>query len=305
MMNSQHSIHSFSMGAFVWWTGVIEDRFDPKELGRMRVRMLGYHTADKSQIPTESLFWAYPSQPTTSAAISGVGSSPTGMVEGTHCWGFFRDGHNAQDPIICGSWGGIPQDPAQSSRGFHDPNGQYPRSELVGEPDTNRLARGDTTDTVIQKKNESVDSGVSVAGGGSWSEPPSPYAAKYPYNHVHESESGHVHEIDDTPGGERLHRYHTSGSCEEIHPDGVKVIRVVNDNYEIIAGGNFVHIKGVCNITVDGNANIKVGGNSNIETGGNHTESVGGNMEMTIGGTCNITSGGPLSLKAPTIHLNE
>ena len=37
-------------------------------------------------------------------------------------------------------------------------------------------------------------------------------SATYPFNHVFESESGHIFEIDDTPDGERLNREHTSGT---------------------------------------------------------------------------------------------
>ena len=40
---------------FIWWQGVVEDRHDPLFLGRCRIRILGWHTKDKSQIPTESL----------------------------------------------------------------------------------------------------------------------------------------------------------------------------------------------------------------------------------------------------------
>ena len=39
---------------FVWWQGVVEDRHDPDFLGRCRVRILGWHTEDRSQMPTES-----------------------------------------------------------------------------------------------------------------------------------------------------------------------------------------------------------------------------------------------------------
>ena len=28
---------------FVWWQGVVEDRQDPLQLGRCRVRILGWH----------------------------------------------------------------------------------------------------------------------------------------------------------------------------------------------------------------------------------------------------------------------
>lgn len=39
---------------FVWWTGTVEDIMDPEKLGRIKVRMYGIHTDDKSEIPTEA-----------------------------------------------------------------------------------------------------------------------------------------------------------------------------------------------------------------------------------------------------------
>ena len=36
---------------FIWWFGVVEDRNDPLQLGRVRVRSYGYHTDDKNAIP--------------------------------------------------------------------------------------------------------------------------------------------------------------------------------------------------------------------------------------------------------------
>ena len=39
--------HFMGMDGFVWFTGVVEDRDDPDQLGRVRVRILGYHTEDK------------------------------------------------------------------------------------------------------------------------------------------------------------------------------------------------------------------------------------------------------------------
>ena len=35
---------------FQWFVGVVEDRNDPKYLGRVRVRCLGHHTEDKNKI---------------------------------------------------------------------------------------------------------------------------------------------------------------------------------------------------------------------------------------------------------------
>ena len=110
---------------FVWWQGVVEDRHDPLFLGRCRIRILGWHTKDKSQIPTESLPWAFPIQPITSAAQTGVGTSPTGPVEGTWVVGFFRDGEDGQEPVFFGTLGGIPsfESKIPSNEGFADSRG--------------------------------------------------------------------------------------------------------------------------------------------------------------------------------------
>ena len=43
---------------------------------------------------------------------------------------------------------------------------------------------------------------------------------KYPFNHVYESESGHVIEIDDTPDYERINVFHRSGARIEINNKG-------------------------------------------------------------------------------------
>ena len=112
---------------FVWWQGVVEDRYDPLYLGRCKIRILGWHTEDKTDMPTESLPWAYPVQPIVSAAQTGVGISPTGPVEGTWVVGFYRDGEQAQEPVFFGTLGGIPsldsKIPSDKNEGFSDPRG--------------------------------------------------------------------------------------------------------------------------------------------------------------------------------------
>ena len=110
-------------GEFVWWQGVVEDRVDPLKLGRCRVRILGYHTDNKVEgvgIPTEHLPWATPSQPITSAAMNGIGTTPMGPVEGTWVFGFFRDGKNAQEPVMMSTFGGRPEAVANPKVGFNE-----------------------------------------------------------------------------------------------------------------------------------------------------------------------------------------
>ena len=93
----------FNKDGFNWWIGVVEDRMDPEKMGRCRVRIYGYHTDSKLILPTKDLPWATPIQPITSAAISGIGSSPLGPVEGTWVIGFFLDGEDMQQPAIFGT----------------------------------------------------------------------------------------------------------------------------------------------------------------------------------------------------------
>ena len=537
---------------FQWFVGVVEDRMDPKRLGRLRVRCLGHHTEDKDKLKTEDLPWAHPMNPITSATVSGIGQTPLGAVEGTWVVGFFTD-NDLQQPVIMGTLPGVPKSTSTGGKGFEDPSGIYPK--YAGESDVNRLAINETAevpdleavdggnqvvefnggdendpisksnrtsevetikmaqfqadlehelrdqgfnstsnateilkaatdfknnyakkyklpanilqskeniltgaanhiDTIVSKTvstvngtnsgtllkdsilvnaegklftpgnlkdvlpaNLSVDaiaSGVQnitsfnikdlstsslesfysaatdkipgnlikgdvvagalkyfksplkkvslnphltsvldkanltqnigvaqidgVAGeilgtsglntavtdlgaitadldslsGGAWSEPPSPYAAEYPYNHVYESESGHLKEFDDTKGAERIHERHTSGTGYEIGPAGTKVTKVVKDNYEIISNDDFLHVKGTRRQTVDEGVRIRcnakagpgnsysievgIGSNCNIEVnGGNVNVSAKG---LGVGGNINLNATGNINMKA-------
>ncbi len=93
----------FNKDNFNWWIGVVEDRFDPLMLGRCRVRIFGYHTDSKELLKTEDLPWCIPIQPITSTALSGLGTTPLGPIEGTWVIGFFIDGEDQQQPAMFGT----------------------------------------------------------------------------------------------------------------------------------------------------------------------------------------------------------
>ena len=105
----------------------------------------------------------------------------------------------------------------------------------------------------------------------------------YPYNHVFESESGHITEVDDTPGGERTFRSHSSGTYEEIVADGTKTVKVIGDNYEIILGGSNVYVAGAVNLTIAGTVRHLVKGDYHLEVEGNYTQKIHKNMRTKIG----------------------
>ncbi|QPB12443.1 baseplate hub structural protein / lysozyme R [Providencia phage PSTCR6] len=123
--------------------GVVEDRMDPMELGRVRVRIYGDHPFGKTQgdvsgLETEDLLWFNVMLPVTSASESGIGVSPTGVVEGTSVFGLYLDKYKTSG-IILGTWAGTRTEMPNFTEGFSDPSGYYPTK--LGS-DVNDLGRG-------------------------------------------------------------------------------------------------------------------------------------------------------------------
>ena len=297
----------FVTGQFNWFTGVVESRMDPLEQNRVQVRCLGYHTDNLGEIPTEDLPWATVMMPTTESGTSGIGTSPHGLMQGSWVVGFFRDGPMAQDPIIIGSVASMSKEMPDPSKGFADPNLEYPRPEYINDSDVNKLAREDSysesdplqqrqgTDAVNQVKTASPakistvaeDKSDSYYAEGTWDELKpmnGDHVPQYPYNKVYESEQGHVIEIDDTPGHERLNRQHTSGTYEEILKDRTRQVKVVSKDYEIVISDKNVHVQGNCNLTVDGDLRTMVYGNYHLEVEKDLTWNVKGSVQRKIGG---------------------
>ena len=197
------------------------------------------------------------------------------------------------------------------SIGFRDPNNKYPLREYLGESDVNRLARGIIEGTVVGLKDAKRVIGIPKAGGmGSWDQPLAPYGSKYPFNKVYESESGHVQEFDDTPGQERLHTYHRSGTFTEVDANGSQVNYIVGDNFILMEQNGCIHVAGECNITVDGNTNIYARTDANIQVAQNATVEVGGVLSigsandttLAVGGDFKVKVAGEMSVEAEGIY---
>lgn len=203
------------------------------------------------------------------------------------------------------------QSSAQGPNGFRDPNGKYPLPKYLFEPDTNRLARGISKGTCVQAKSTRRKLGIPKAlDQGEFQEPPVPYGGKYPFNHVFESESGHVQEFDDTPGYERTHWYHRKGTYQEVDPNGTKVTKIVGDSYTIIDRNGSIYIAGEANITTDGkinifcrsDANVEVSGTANMMVGGDFNIGVTKNMSIAVGGELSVWSRGNMNLQTSAQH---
>lgn len=323
---------------FIWWIGIVESRLDPLNLGRCQVRIKGLHTEDTTQINTGSLPWAQPMFPVNSSF-----STPTTLKEGDMVTGFFLDGDAAQYPVILGMFHGIPEDAPNASTGFNDqrtseqlfvsprkpksisfPTGGggaalvdntsgflYP--DNLNEPTTDRLCRNESIDkTIVQSKIDSVVT-VQKAVSGTWTEPKTPYGTMYPFNQVLGTESGHYMEFDDTPGAERTHLYHRSGTFSEIHPSGTKVDKITRDKYTVVMKDDHMYVMGTCAITVQGNAEVYVQKDCYLKVDGNLTQLikkdwkvvVGGNVTFGVEGSITSTSIGPTTIIGNIVELKE
>jgi hypothetical protein len=305
-----------------WFTGVVEDREDPMQMGRVRVRIFGLHTDDTTKISTMDLPWANVMMPVNSASISGVGITPTGLVEGSWVVGFFADGENAQDPIIMGS---LPSKSTQSLselKAFKDPNSNYPR--WFNETDVSRNARFDTwkNTPAYATRYSSLVSGVETATPPkldttqldksdayyerqTWSEPEprNGIGGYYPFVHTYESESGIVREYDDTPSQTRIHEYHPSGSFYEIYPDGKRSFKVVGDNFEVVIGAENILVRGNRTITIEGDAKQLVKGDYTLEVGGNYNLKVHGERNTKVGFNDNLEIVGNSNTNVKENHI--
>ena len=368
-----------------FYTGVVEDRNDPLSVGRVRVRIYGLHTDDKSLSASSDLPWSDVLMPTTAPALSGLGMSPHGLVEGSTVMGFFRDEHDMQDFVVIGSLFGFPSKDyrinlsndgsstvkeRKAEFGFNDPrlpeklednfgpdiisgssDATYSGTSegtdsdsgknwtLLGNLDNAPLGRptslevsttktgtfnltGDpivdgkgvkinnaerginyprdsyTKDSLSDVNQNAITGGSSVypndlilkhQGNTVKEDYDRGLAPKYPYNHMIESEAGHVLEMDDTPNHERLHLYHRSGSRIEFMPKGDAVMKVMNNSYEVILKDKKILIAGSADIEL-------ANGDYNLITKKGTTED-GGNVFITCDSDINLTATGAIKLK--------
>lgn len=253
----------FDNTQFRWFFGIVEDREDPRQLGRVRVRAYNYYSDDESEVPVDLLPWAIVLMSPTSAGIKEVGISPTGLMVGSLVFGFFLDGEECQMPVILGSMAGIPGD-------------------IEDEHEVSQLARGINN---IKK---------ALYGP----EPESPYKAKYPYNKVITTERGHVVEIDDTQGAERIHIMHRTGTYVEIDQEGTRVDKVVGDKYSVVMGKESVRIKGNVRVVIEGNADISVKKKADIKIREDAEITVGGDTKVIGAGKIDVIAGDDVKVSA-------
>jgi len=188
-------------------------------------------------------------------------------------------------------------------KGFTDPNANYPTKEYAGISETNKLAQGDVRGTVVQEKNNNRMLGAKLPGGEAWDEPESAFRGAYPYNKVTQTESGHIIEMDDTPGSERIHIYHKSGTYVEIDANGSMVKRTKGSSYEIIDRNGKISIAGRADISVNGACNIFVGNDANIEVEGDVNLTCHNDITAMAGGTLNLSATEEVNITSSNVNI--
>lgn len=156
--------------------------------------------------------------------------------------------------------------------GMQDPTGALPKRDYNYDVSINKAARGTKVNNLY-------------AGGGDFGVPLNiapQRPSQYPCNQVQETASGHVIELDDTPGGERVLLRHRKGAGVEMRADGSVVISALNNKVEVTGGDQTVIIEGNGNLVYHGNLNMKVSGDYNIDVGGNFNVNVAGNLVEQI-----------------------
>lgn len=143
------------------------------------------------------------------------------------------------------------------------------------------IGQGKSVDIRSARLNEIITADDKVV----LTEPSSQSHSQYPYNKVDQSLSGHIKEVDDTPGAERLMEMHKSGTFYEILPDGTKVTKIFGDDFYIVLVDHNLVVGGNLSITVQGDANLLVKGNMKTKVGGDYELQVHGNMTTRVQGT--------------------
>lgn len=198
---------------------------------------------------------------------------------------------------------------------------RYPGVVKTNEPTISRLARPQRNESPltgylrgivpasianttidIQRKNRVANIISASPEKYKWSEPFPSYAAKYPFNHVTETESGHAFEMDDTPDFERVQLSHRVGSTIEFMKEGDVKLKSMKNKYDITMGNKYEYTNGKRDETIQSDMYLRVNGKLVIQCGGLQIASAG-DIDMK-GQNVRITAVNGLNLTGASIGIN-
>lgn len=110
-----------------------------------------------------------------------------------------------------------------------------------------------------------------------------PSRSIFPFNKVLQTECGHVAEMDDSPGGERIHVCHRTGTNVEFLPAGSLSFTVVRDLWASVYRDAHLHIDGYTDLTIDKALRVVVNKDQLVST-----KEKAANFDLYVGGTSNV-----------------
>ena len=170
-----------------------------------------------------------------------------------------------------------------TTRGVHpdgtgDPRGQNPTPLYEGKPTTNANSTGRIKHQL---------GGYTGIPGVDVEKDYTP--SQYPFCQTQESLSGHVIEIDDTRGIERLLIKHSSGSGVEMRSDGTIIISTMRNQITVVNGQQTIRVEGDAKMHYDGNLDVTVAGDYTLDVKGNMITNVGEDIAETSKNKTTIT----------------
>lgn len=280
----------------MFYKGVVEKNNDEKGLGRVKVRIIGKHTTRDSRtnaekMTTDDLPWAMPISPIGSSSISGICDFDVPVVNSIVVCGYFDP--DEQELFYIGTLGLMGDSKLE---GYGDPksehpNKKYPFSDLVIDQD-------DIFENQLISNSLFTEAEVN-------------HTTIYPKNKVIATESGHIIELDDSDGAERIRIRHTSGSFNEYHENGDNVEKLVKDKYLLAQTLNIhtevdcnLYSKGVINFYGESDINVYSQANINVESDADTNLTVHGTTNVSCDTSITVDAGSDITVTAPMIHLN-
>lgn len=305
----RQSHNKMGESGFYHFYGVVENRKDPKKMGRVQVRIFGDHTEDLAELPTETLTWAQVILPVTSTP-----NASHNLWDGTLVTGYYADGIEKQVPIITGQLAKNGEttidEPGVKTHGFVDQREKFDCTTSTGPTyasvgiNTSPVANPDKYNESQIKKTRDKNKHKVSGKLFNYSEPVDNYKSEYPFNRASETESGHIIEYDDTPGNERINISHRTGSYVEMLKDGTVIYKTIKNKNDLVNGAEIKSITGNSSTSVGGVTLNQHNGNYIMNVSGNVNMTVSGNVTQTVSGNYVGTFGGTYTVNASTINLN-
>jgi len=163
---------------------------------------------------------------------------------------------------------GVPRD------GTSDPTGEFPKRDYFFGSSINKASLGSLVNNL----------GLGGSELGVDLDLPEQKPSQYPLNQVQETESGHIIEIDDTPGGERILIKHRTGAGMELRADGSVLISSKKNSVKVTDGNETIIVEGEADLIYKGNVNLRINGDFNVDVNGDYNLKVAGDKKEEIKG---------------------